>query len=183
MGPRPTAKYMSLHGTVTGFNTFSGERYKDHNPDYWVVKEEPTFLFSECLDHWYIKSWFSSRKSKGAPASWESVRYGEESLQGLFIVRLREIAGRLRIPCQDDNDKPLKKTVLREIIAKFLNTNPGSQFVSKRVKCVIDGEEIEGVVESVGENTDESAGEMIYDVKFDNGLLKGMLIHELILIQ
>ena len=113
----------------------------------------------------------------------DSVEYGGEPLKDMKVVRLREVAGRLHIGCKDDAGNILKKVPLRKIIATFLNTNPGSQFVSKRVKCVVDGEEIEGVVESVGENVDESAGEMIYDVKFNNGLFKGMFIHELILVQ
>ena len=95
------------------------------------------------------------------------------------IVRLKEIAERLLIPwLEDDGKTKITKTVLRETIAKFL-LNPGSQFVSKRVKCVVGGEELEGVVLSVAESADESAGEMIYAVKFDNGIVKGFFLHDL----
>ena len=61
-----------------------------------------TFRVSECLDHWYIKSWFSSRKQRGDPNELESITYAGELVWKLPVVRLRSIVKLLKI---DDDSK------------------------------------------------------------------------------
>ena len=108
----------------------------------------------------------------------DDVRYGDERLKGLKIVRLRAIATSLHISIMGADGKNLTRKPLRLVIAKFLNTNTGAQHVSKRVKCVVDGEEIEGVVMSVSESV-EGAGALIYSVKFQDDSLKDFFLNEM----
>ena len=111
----------------------------------------------------------------------DSVRYGAERLKGLKIARLREIATSLHISIMDADGKNLTRKALRLVIAKYLNANPGAQYVSKRVRCVVDGEEMEGVVMSVSESV-EGAGTLIYSVKFQDDSLKDFFLDEMILL-
>ena len=171
IGPRTAATRMPLHGTTAGFLIYSESRFQKHRPDFWADKGLPTFRVSRCLDHWYIKSWFSSRKQKGDPNELESVMYEGELVWKLPVVRLRVIAERLGIA--DGSKKEL-----RERIAKRLSAHSGGQFVGKRVKCVVNGEDVLGTIVSAGESVDR-AGHMIYQVKYDNGTEKNMYLDEL----
>ena len=140
------------------------------------------FRVSLCLDHWYIKTWFSTRKARGEPDALDDVRYGAERLKGLKIARLRAIATSLHISIMGADGKNLTRKPLRLVIAQFLNTNPGAQYVSKRVKCVVDGEEMQGVVMSVSESV-EGAGALIYSVKFQDDALRDFFLDEMILLE
>ena len=171
MGPRTAATRMPLHGTTAGFRLYSESRFQKHRPGYWADKGVPTFRVSQCLDYWYIKSWFSSRKQKGGPTVLESVVYEGERVWKLTVARLREIAKRLGI---DDGSKK----ELRERIAKRLSADSGEQSIGKRVKCVVDGEDVLGIVVSKSESA-ERAGHMIYRVQYDDGSEKDMYWHEI----
>lgn len=171
MGPRTTATRMPLHGTTAGFLLYSESRFQKHRPDFWADKGVPTFRVSQCLDHWYIKSWFSSRKQKGDPNELESVVYQGERVWKLTVARLREIAKHLGI---DDGNKK----ELRDRIAKRLSADAGEQFVGKRVKCVVDGEDVLGTIASKSESV-ERAGHMIYRVQYVNGTENNMYLDEI----
>ena len=97
--------------------------------------------------------------------------YEGELVWKLPVVRLRVIAERLGIA--DGSKKEL-----RERIAKRLSAHSGGQFVGKRVKCVVNGEDVLGTIVSAGESVDR-AGHMIYQVKYDNGTEKNMYLDEL----
>jgi hypothetical protein len=180
MGPRTAAKRMRIHGTTAGHLLYKETRFKNHRPEYWDDKGVPTFRVSECLDHWYIKSWFSTRLSKGTPDVLASVLYGGEVVWKMLVARLREVAGRLRIPVKADDGKLIPKADLRRIIATALSASPGAHFVGKRVTCYINGEEeMQGTILSVAESV-ERAGQMIYKVNLDNGELKDVFVNEFI---
>ena len=171
MGPRTAATRMPLHGTTAGFRLFSESRFQKHRPEFWADKGLPTFRVSKCLDHWYIKSWFSSRKQKGDPSDLESVVYQGEFVWKLPVARLREIAKHLSI---DDGSKK----ELRERIAERLSADSGEQFVGKSVKCVVNGEDVLGTIVSKGESV-ERPGYMIYRVQYVNGMENNMYLDEI----
>jgi hypothetical protein len=131
---------MPLHGTTAGHLIYKATRFKNHRPEYWDDKGGPTFHVSEILDHWYIKSWFSTRKSKGDPDVLESVLYAGASVWNMKVARLREIAGFLKIKVKTDDGKVILKAELRKIVATHLSASPGVNFVGKRVRCVHDQE-------------------------------------------
>ena len=171
IGPRTAATRMPLHGTTAGFLIYSETRFENHRPEFWADKGVPTFRVSECLDHWYIKSWFSSRKQKGDPNQLESVMYQGELVWKLPVARLRGIAKLLGIA---DGSKQ----ELRVRIAERLSADSGEQFVGKRVKYNVNGEDVLGTIVSKGESM-ERAGHMIYHVKYDNGHEKNMYLDEI----
>ena len=173
VNPRTAAKHMGLHGTTTGCNFYSKAIYAKCNPEYWADRGAPTFRVSLILDHWYIKSWFSVRKSKGKPDALESVRYGrDERVWSFKVDELRDIATHLCL-----NSEGTKKE-LRHRIATALSADAGEQFVGKRVKRV-NGEVTEfGKVIDKSESV-ERAGQMIYKVRFEDGEEKDLFLDEI----
>ena len=171
IGPRTAATRMPLHGTTAGFLIYSETRFQNHRPEFWADKGVPTFRVSECLDHWYIKSWFSSRKQRGDPNELESIMYEGELVWKLPVARLRVIAKLLKIA--DGSKKEL-----RVRIAERLNADSGDQFVGKKVKCNVDGEDVIGIIVSKGESV-EKPGHMIYQVRYENGTEKNMYLDEI----
>jgi hypothetical protein len=178
MGPRKTAKLMHIHGTTAGCSAFSASRFNDARPEYWEDKGVPTFRVSACLDHWYVKSWFSTRKTKGDPDALESVRYGGDLIYKMLIVRLREVADRLNIKCLTTEGEKIKKSDLRKIIATRLSSEVSEHFVGNRVKCLINGEESLGTVLKVAENADNAS----CSVKLDNDTHTNVLLEDIVLI-
>ena len=167
IGPRTAAKRMPLHGTAAGWALYNSGRYQKHRQEFWRDKGVPTFRVSRCLDHWYIKTWFSSRKQRGEPNELASVMYAGEVVFDLLVVRLREISKFLGIP---DG----KKFELRERICERVRDSP---FAGKKVKCVVNGEDVGGTIVSQNESA-ERAGHMIYRIRYDNGSERNMYLDE-----
>ena len=158
IGPRVAAKHMPLHGTEAGWAHYSASRFASHNPTYWSVKSSPTFRVSECLDHWYVKSWFSSRKSQGdVQDATAGQMYKGELLRSMKIARLREIAEVLGV-----RSNGTKKELRGRICAHI--TVVGDLF-GKTVRSDLNGVVLDGTIVS----RTESTGVSLYRVQFDNG--------------
>lgn len=159
MGPRVTAKHMALHGTEAGWLHYSASRFASHNPTYWSVKSAPTFRVSELLEHWYIKSWFSSRKAKGNDTDVSvGQMYQGELIHSMGVGRLRDIAKVLGIP------SGRKKELRGRICAHIASV--GDLF-GKTVRVHSHGVVREGTIISRTAST-ERTGVPWYRVQFDN---------------
>ena len=168
INPRKAAAQMHIHGTSAGQDYYSKSRFASCNPDYWKDKGAPTFRVSRCLDHWYIKNWFSSRKSKGAPDAMESIEYQGEVVWGLLIARCRQICQELHLPIlHSDGERKTKKELKVSICQKLMTvTDPLS--VGMTCKSCKDGKEVAGTIISQVEFT-ENSGRMIFTIRLENG--------------
>ena len=167
ISPRTAAKRMPLHGTTAGWAMYSASRFQNYRPEFWRDRGVPTFRVSQCLDHWYIKTWFSSRKQRGDPNEFESVMYQGEHVWTLRVTRLREIATVLGI--QNGNKSELRRRI-SERVRRGLS-------VGKKVKCVVSGEDVMGVIVDEYESADR-AGHTIYRVRYVNNSERNMHLDE-----
>lgn len=92
IGPRTAASHMKLLGTREGQQLYSSSRYTDVVREFWTPNPtgKPTFRVHEILDHWYIKSWFSTRKSGGPKEfkPWAGVLYGDHDIASMSLKEL-----------------------------------------------------------------------------------------------
>jgi len=78
---------MKLLGTREGQEVYSCSRYADAVREFWTSNPDgkPTFRVHEILDHWYIKTWFSTRKSGGPKEfkPWAGVLYRDRDIASM----------------------------------------------------------------------------------------------------
>lgn len=70
LSSRTAAHHMTIHGTHRGAQMYSESRFSEETRTYWscqIPVPIRTFRVMHCLDHWYVKSWFSRRKSGKVP--------------------------------------------------------------------------------------------------------------------
>lgn len=159
IGPRTAASHMTLHGTMAGWRLYSASRFAEHNPQFWADKGAPTFRVSECLEHWYIKRFFSTRKSKGSPDKSESITYKDRLVCKMKVAELRQIA-------TDFGISNGTKKELRERICEHIEST--RNIIGKRIKNVVDGIELDGTVVSREVST-EDPGKFLYHVVYEGG--------------
>ena len=115
IGPRTTANHMKLLGTRPGEELYSSSRYSAEIQEFWKSNPngKPTFRVHMLLDHWYIKSWFSTRKSCGPKEMkpWAGVLFGERDIASMSVAELRVAASSCGI------DKKGKKSELASRLA------------------------------------------------------------------
>ena len=90
---------------------------------YWTATAAglPTFRVSELLDSWYIKSWFSQRKSgKHIEGEDSGLMYRGKEVMRMRVAPLREVLHDLGIETTDADGKNLPRSKVREQIYNYV---------------------------------------------------------------
>ena len=112
---------MTLHGTPQGSMLYSESRFPEETRAYWSCKTPAkcTFRVIHCLEHSYVKSWFSRRKSGKIPpmAATAPTTSGYLHIDGVHISKM--LVGPLRKALTDRGLSSVgRRTELRERLLK-----------------------------------------------------------------